>query len=258
MTIKDVQEITGLTARTIRWYIEQGLLSPAYTGAAKRTAEYSDKDLAQLNIIIILTECGMELKEIKDLIDKGSLYELETLDSAIKRLEKKKTDIEGMINVVKLTKIYGGNEFIEPYFAGLPMSAFQNGGTMVESIKKSKEYVHQAKEEQFDITDPKEEPFLMLGSAIGLLSLRYLIDKPESEATQKLLTRMYDYTRQNKAAFEDAFDSENEFAESLPEMLEDSEIELSEAIRRSWGDEALSFLKKAISIYRIRTSPNSL
>ena len=259
MKITEVQEITGLTARTIRWYNELGLLNPSYTGKTKRVAEYSDKDLALLNFIIILTQSGMELKDIKALIDNNSLYEPKTLDMAISKLEKKKADIDGMINVVKLNKLYGENEFIEPYFTGLPMSAFRNGGSMVESIQKSKEYVMQAKEEQVDLTDPNEEPFVMLGTAIGLLSLRYLIDKPESEQTQRLLTRLYEYVRQNKETFEEEFESENEFAVSLPELLGegDPEVDFSKEIVKSWGNEALLFLKKAISIYCIRTSPNS-
>lgn len=258
MTITEVQKITGLTPRTIRWYNEMGLINPTYRGTTKRIAEYSDEDLALLNLIIILTESGLELKKIKELINTRTIFTLETLDNAINELQKRKSEIDGMIKYINVLKMYGENEFIEPYIIGLPMKALHNGESMIENIKKAKDFTMHANEEQVDLTDPATEPFIMFFLAIAFLSLRHLIDKPESETTQKLLTRLYNYVMKNKKIFEEEYESENEFAETLPQLLveDDPDINFSKTISESWGPEALAFLKKAISIYCIRTKPD--
>lgn len=46
MKIKQIVELTGLTDRTIRYYIEEGLISPEYAENyfGKRTFSFSEKE----------------------------------------------------------------------------------------------------------------------------------------------------------------------------------------------------------------------
>lgn len=70
MKIKAVCEATGLTDRTIRYYIEEGLISPVYTEnyLGRKTFDYSESDIQQLNDIAVLRKFGFSIAEIKEMI----------------------------------------------------------------------------------------------------------------------------------------------------------------------------------------------
>ena len=71
MKIKSVCELTGLTDRTIRYYIEEKLISPLYTEnyLGRKTYNFSEKDIEDLNDIAILRKFDFTLEEIKSVIN---------------------------------------------------------------------------------------------------------------------------------------------------------------------------------------------
>jgi len=70
MKIKQVCELTGLTDRTIRYYIEEGLLSPHYTEnyMGRRAYDFSDSDVTALNHIATLRKFGFTVEEIRRIL----------------------------------------------------------------------------------------------------------------------------------------------------------------------------------------------
>ncbi|MBQ3099688.1 MAG: MerR family transcriptional regulator [Clostridia bacterium] len=70
MKIKKVCELTGLSDRTIRFYIEQELIEPAFKEnyLGRRTYDFSDADVELLKNISVLRKFGFTLVEIKLLI----------------------------------------------------------------------------------------------------------------------------------------------------------------------------------------------
>ena len=71
MKIKSVCELTGLTDRTIRYYIEEKLISPLYTEnyLGRKTYNFSKKDIKELNDIAVLRKFDFTLDEIKSVIN---------------------------------------------------------------------------------------------------------------------------------------------------------------------------------------------
>ena len=71
MKIKSVCELTGLTDRTIRYYIEEKLISPLYTEnyLGRKTYNFSEKDIKDLNDIAVLRKFDFTLEEIKSVIN---------------------------------------------------------------------------------------------------------------------------------------------------------------------------------------------
>ncbi len=69
LRISDAASRVGVSARTLRYYDELGLLSPSlYTSGGER--RYRDGDLLQLQRILELREAlGMNLEEIKDFLE---------------------------------------------------------------------------------------------------------------------------------------------------------------------------------------------
>jgi DNA-binding transcriptional MerR regulator len=68
LRISDAAATVGVSARTLRYYEELGLLSPSlYTSGGER--RYTQDDLSQLNRILELREVlGMNLDEIKEFL----------------------------------------------------------------------------------------------------------------------------------------------------------------------------------------------
>ena len=69
MKIKAVCEATGLTDRTIRYYIEEELISPAFTEnyLCRKTYDFSESDVQNLNDIAVLRKFGFSIAEIKEM-----------------------------------------------------------------------------------------------------------------------------------------------------------------------------------------------
>ncbi len=70
MKIKEVCQKTSLTDRTIRYYIEEGLINPSYTEnyLGRKSFEFSEEDISQLDDIAILRNFGFSVEEIRGLI----------------------------------------------------------------------------------------------------------------------------------------------------------------------------------------------
>jgi len=69
MKIKAVCEMTGLTDRSIRYYIEEELLLPSYTEnyLGRKTFDFSDDDVQKLKDIAVLRKFGFSIAEIKQM-----------------------------------------------------------------------------------------------------------------------------------------------------------------------------------------------
>lgn len=70
MKIKSVCELTGLSDRTIRYYVEEKLISPSYTEnyLGRKSFDFSKADVDTLNDIAILRRFDFTVGEIRDII----------------------------------------------------------------------------------------------------------------------------------------------------------------------------------------------
>lgn len=79
MKIGAVCEQTGLTDRTVRYYTEEGLLSPSYTKnyLGRKTFDFTEADVAMLKHIAVLRKYGFSIPEIKSILeDPGKSVEI--------------------------------------------------------------------------------------------------------------------------------------------------------------------------------------
>ena len=77
MRMKAVCEATGLTDRTVRYYIEEGLISPDYTESytGRKTFDFCEADIRQLNDIAVLRKFGFTVAEIRDMLQDPAQIE---------------------------------------------------------------------------------------------------------------------------------------------------------------------------------------
>lgn len=76
VTIQELASAAGVTTRTIRYYVEQGVLPPPERG---RPAEYTEEHVRRLDLVRRLKEQYLPLEEIRDMLQRLSPEEVERL-----------------------------------------------------------------------------------------------------------------------------------------------------------------------------------
>ena len=106
-TIRDLVKECGVTARTLRFYEEKGLLTPRRNGLERL---YSRRDRARLKYVLMGKSVGFSLDEVRemlDLYDVGDGQEtqlraaLSKFHERIARLERQKAEIAQVIDELR-------------------------------------------------------------------------------------------------------------------------------------------------------------
>lgn len=93
--------MSGVTARTLRYYDEIGLLTPARVGA-NSYRYYEQEQLLRLQQILLLRELGMDLSAIAAVVD-GTRDQLEVLRAHRRRLLAERGRLDVLVDTVATT-----------------------------------------------------------------------------------------------------------------------------------------------------------
>lgn len=102
-TITELAREFDITPRAIRFYEDQGLISPKREGAGGRTRVYSARERTRLKLTLRGKRLGLTLSEIKDLVDmyespKDSAAQLKRFQAVLAQhretLERQREDID--------------------------------------------------------------------------------------------------------------------------------------------------------------------
>lgn len=96
MTVKEISELTGISARTLHYYDEIGLLPPTDKSEAGYRL-YDDQALEALQQILFFREFDIPLKEIKTIMETPSLDRNRVLRMQREMLAAKKERMERLI-----------------------------------------------------------------------------------------------------------------------------------------------------------------
>jgi DNA-binding transcriptional MerR regulator len=120
-TIKEIANLAGVTTRTMRYYDEIGLLSPAETGD-NGYRYYDQGSLLQLQQILFFRELDVPLKDIQLIMsrpDFNLLYALEkhrsSLQTRAKRLDKLIDTVDQTIATIKGEWIMNAKDYFEGF-----------------------------------------------------------------------------------------------------------------------------------------------
>ena len=93
MKIKQVEELVGITSKNIRFYENQGLLTPERAENGYR--EYHEQNIATLKKIKLLRKLGISVEQIKAVLNETLPLE-ECLEKHINILEKERENLNNM------------------------------------------------------------------------------------------------------------------------------------------------------------------
>ena len=118
MRINEVAKLTGVSARTLQYYDEIGLLIPEKLDNGYR--DYSDENLDKLQKILFYRFLKFKLNDIKELLD-GDIDSLKILEQQRELILKEKEKFEIILhNIEKTIKTHKGEQkmTIEEKFNG--------------------------------------------------------------------------------------------------------------------------------------------
>lgn len=158
MRINEVAKLTGVSARTLQYYDEIGLLIPEKLNNGYR--DYSDENLDKLQKILFYRFLKFKLNDIKELLD-GDIDSLKILEQQRELILKEKEKFEIILhNIEKTIKTYKGEEIMtmEEKFNGFKkedLNKYEN-----QAIEKyGKETIEDSKKRQSGKEDVVAEQF---------------------------------------------------------------------------------------------------
>jgi MerR family transcriptional regulator, thiopeptide resistance regulator len=101
-TVKKLSELSGVTVRTLHFYEEAELLTPAYYGS-NGYRYYEEKELLQLQQILFFKELGFTLKQIRKVLGRSDFDQLAALYSHKKALSQEWEKIGQLIKTIDKT-----------------------------------------------------------------------------------------------------------------------------------------------------------
>ena len=173
-TIQKLAHLAGISTRTLRYYDQIGLLSPARTNEAGYRI-YGAKEVDVLQQILFYKEMGLELAHIKEAIQDAEFDSLAALHSHLEKLIEKRRQIDLLIENVKKTigKEEGKNkmsdrEKFEGFKKELVEKNEQKYGKEVRE-KYGDEVVDQSNAKMMGLTEEQYTHMQELGEKINLL-----------------------------------------------------------------------------------------
>lgn len=131
-TVKELARLAGITARTLHYYDEIGLLKPSHVGD-NGYRYYEEESVLRMQQILLYRQMEMPLEDIKKLMGRRDFDVLSALESHKKEMLKKIEQTQTLVVTVENTILYmkGKNE--------MSTNQLFNGFTEAEQEKYAKE-----------------------------------------------------------------------------------------------------------------------
>lgn len=108
-TVSEVAKLTGISARTLQFYDEIGLLKPSKLTSAKYRL-YDDKALQKLQQILFFKELGFKLREIKEFFNDSDFDTIAAFKKQKELLLLKRNRIDRLVQL--LSRLEKGEQYM--------------------------------------------------------------------------------------------------------------------------------------------------
>ena len=99
-SVCELARLSGVTARTLRWYDRIGLLKPSRVGG-NGYRYYSESEVNRLQHILYYRALGLELRRIAELLDDPAFDRLSALRGHLEMLEQERRRVDALIASVR-------------------------------------------------------------------------------------------------------------------------------------------------------------
>lgn len=234
MQIKEFAMLTGVSVRTLHYYDEIGLLSPAFTDRQNGYRYYDDESLLRMQQILFYRELDFPLKSIQKILSNPNHNKAAALAQQRKLLLLKKERLERLICAIDtaakgedMMKAFDNSEY-ETYKAEV-QEKWGKTDAYKEHSEKTKGY---SKDKWKDLTAGMDEILAQFAAAMKRGSAT---DSPEVQALvkqlQNYITANY-YTCTNKilAGLGQMYVADDRFRTNMDKHAEGTAAFVSQAI----------------------------
>ncbi len=238
MTVHEVARLTGITARTLHYYDEIGLLKPTeVTEAGYRM--YDDAALGRLQNILLFRELQFPLKEIKAILDSPGFDPSEAIAQQIRLLELQYKRLGELIAFTREIQKKGVTTMNFDVFDTSEIEKYEEevkarwGNTKAYQEYRQKDIAR--KEGSYDkLANELMTMFSQLGE------IKHLA--PDAEEAQKKISALQKFITDNY------YVCTNEILRGLGDMYVCDE-RFRNNIDKAGGDGTADFVKQAIAVY---------
>ncbi|MDQ0430720.1 DNA-binding transcriptional MerR regulator [Planomicrobium stackebrandtii] len=190
-TIQKLGNLTGISTRTLRYYDEIDLLKPARKSSAGYRI-YSQQEVDKLQHILFYRELGLELEQIKTIVNDSDFDYAEALEEHRKKLIAKRmqldlliTNVEKTISAKKGESTMADKEKFEGFKQKLVDDNEQQYGSEIRS-EYGDELVDQSNAKMLNMSEEQYQEFTRLEQRV-LASLADAVKTgdPSSDAAQQ-------------------------------------------------------------------------
>ncbi len=240
-TIKELADLAGVTTRTLRYYDQMGILTPAELGS-NGYRYYDHENLLRLQQVLFFRELDVPLKEILYILSRPDFQLLPTLQDHQESIREKMNRYQGLLGTIQKTisSLNGEENMAEnEYFEGFDETQYE------EETRDRWGHTPQYKESQRKWSnyskDQKEEIKKEGGQIIDRMVTENPDARPDDSEVQKAVGDYYDYLNQY------FYTCEVEFLRALADMwVEDPRFAVNYERVREGG---AAFVRKAVNIY---------
>ena len=237
MQIKEFADFTGVSVRTLHYYDEIGLLTPAYVDKFTGYRFYDEKSLNRMQEILFYRELDFPLKSIKIILSSPDYDKEKALSEQKKLLILKKERLEKLISAIDSAK-KGENI----------MSAFDNTEfeNYKDEVKEKWGQTDAYKEYSQKTKGYSKDKFNAMGEGIENILEDFAVCmnsglSPESTDAQAIVEKLQSYITEN------FYTCTNEILVSLGQMYVADERFKNNIDKHSIG--TAEFVSKAIKYY---------
>ena len=238
LSVHEVANLTGVTARTLHYYDKIGLLKPAkVTEAGYRM--YDSAALIRLQNILLYRELQFPLKEIKAILDNPAFDSSEAIAQQIELLELQYKHIGELITFARNIQKKGGTTMTFNVFDKSEIEKYEaEVKAKWGNTKAYQEYQQKQTAQNKDNYSKLANELMTLFSELG--KLKHLT--PDTEEVQKKISALQNFITDHY------YVCTNEILSGLGEMYVNDE-RFKNNIDQAGGKGTADFVKQAINVY---------
>lgn len=238
MSVHEVVKLTGITARTLHYYDEIGLLKPTkVTEAGYRM--YDDTALSRLHNILLFRELQFPLKEIKAILDSPNFDPSEAIAQQIELLELQYKHIGELITFTRKIQNKGVTTMNFDIFDKSEIEKYEvEVKAKWGNTKAYQEYKQKDIARNEDSYSKIANELMTMFSELG--ELKHLT--PNADEVQKKISALQKFITDNY------YVCTNEILSGLGEMYVCDE-RFKNNIDKAGGDGTADFVQQAIAVY---------
>jgi DNA-binding transcriptional MerR regulator len=241
-TVKQLSDLAGVSARTLHFYDQIGLLKPSAHGE-NGYRYYGEESLLRLQQILFFKELDFSLAEIREIVDRPDFDLMQALGAHRRLLEERAARLRRLILTVDKTMLHLKGELDmsqDEYYEGFSQEKQREYSQ--EARQRWGEAVVQGSENRWNRLTPEQKAAKQAESdAITRAIVAHMAEGPESPEVQRLIGRMHE-------GMQFYYDCTYEIFQGLGHMYNEDE-RFRSMYQKRYHPDLPAFLEQAITYY---------